>query len=139
MYLSEALDLINANHPDGAVEFYSKMKDDPWQKAHDTLEASLKSPGSDTEVAIQAFYAEIRRLQDLFKQSGIKQKAEPWNIGFHSPSKEEAAARSARQEQVCVGCGTTKKLKFVSYLGKATPTCAACASRFASNGQMPLF
>jgi hypothetical protein len=139
MHLSDALKLINENHPDGCVEFFSKMKDDPWDKAHRDLDTVLKMRDTDASVSIQAFYAEIRRLQDVFKSSGVKQKAHPANIGFYAPSEKMAAARFAKQEQCCVVCLTDKNLQIIKVEGKPTPCCESCVLKLQADPQMPLF
>ena len=139
MNLSDALRSINDNHPDGAVEFYAKMKDDPWQKAHDSLDISIREKTFEPGVAVQAFYAEIRRLQDLFRQSGVSQKAHPANVGFYAPTEREGSRRMAVQERYCVVCGTTKSLTFVRVEGKPTPCCESCVLKLQADPQMPLF
>lgn len=139
MKMSDALRSINDNHPDGAVEFYAKMKDDPWGKAHEDLDQAIRTKSIDSELAVQAFHAEIRRLQDHFKASGIKQKAHPANVGFYAPTEREGSRRMAAQERYCVVCGVSKGLTFVKVDGKPTPCCEACVLKLQTDSQMPLF
>lgn len=139
MKMSDALRSINDNHPDGAVEFYSKMKEDPWQKAHEDLDQAIRTRSIDQDLAVQSFYAEIRRLQDVFRSSGVKQKAHPASIGMYAPTDRDVSQRMATQERYCVVCGTSKSLTFVRVEGKPTPCCESCVLKLQADPQMPLF
>lgn len=139
MNLSEALHLINEHHPDGAVEFYAKMKDDPWSRAHEALNSELKTRGCDVGVAVQAFYAEIRRLQDLYRNAGHPVKAHPATIGLHSNTETQVAQRFATQAETCVYCGTTKKLMAIRIEEKLTPCCKDCRAKRQNGEQLSLY
>lgn len=140
MHLSKALELINLHQPEGCFEYWSSQPGDPWQKAHDSLESDLKISGMKPEVAITAFYAEIRRLQDDYRRMGLNYKSSPMTRGLYSNTTQQAAAKQAADDKLCVVCMSKINLQIIKVEGKLTPCCALCVEKLqGSDEQMPLF
>ena len=132
--MSQALERVNSIYLIGTIEFYSKLKPDHWQEAHDELEmaaALLKdSPNyfQDLGPHIQTFVATLEDLTEKFKPFSQGKKEPSPVTGFYSNSQEEAGQRRSISQKSCAECGTKSNLSAVKSPknGKPMIICKKC-------------
>jgi len=124
MKLSVFLEEVNKIYIPGLVRFYGNMKPDPWQAAHDKLEAALITKDEIIiSATIRSVFTELKRLADAYKagmQSPVP--AEPWEA-FHKP---EIADHFENKIKACRVCGERQNLTSISTGPKASDMQIVC-------------
>ncbi len=128
MLLSEALSLLDGDYEAGCVEYYARMKPDPWQVAHDKLEAKVTAPQDVLDGAVDEFCNELKNLQAAYRLVKPKDRPQPmpWNTAFYAKDMAQSNERQAKNDRACVDCMTTKGLVPYRTENGMIPICGPC-------------
>lgn len=126
MQLSEALYCLFVNEPAECASYYARMKDDPWQLAHDELEDCLAKPQEILDSAVEKFVAKIKQLEAAYKMSGEKVKPSIFHSALYARDAQDAKAAIACLDHHCFECMTGENLTVIRIDGKAVPICKSC-------------
>lgn len=133
MRLSEALDRISKAYLPGVIRFYQRMKDDPWQKAHDRLEGSMllnkgaKDYFEQIEISSREFCEECLSLIDKAKpfvdlnQTKVSIPDAFWLGEDRLKELEEST------KDLCAQCGSDTQVRMTFKSGHYGIYCGICA------------
>jgi hypothetical protein len=131
----EALEKISAKYAPGVVAYYGQLADDPWQKAHDDLQASLISKDFDViHAAADAFYQRCSELLDHFKRNSRASKEVSLKDAFELGSPELVKAIQSVKYKECYRCQTKEGLSLEAYGPEALQVRVACPQCKAKKG-----
>jgi len=128
MNLSEALFCLFADKPEECAIYYGQMKDDPWQKAHDELEAHITAPQDVLDEEVGKFVTKIKMLETAYKMSGVKVRPSVFTSALYAKSEDHVKVAIATVDHRCIDCMTDRHLVLIVIEGKASPICKACKS-----------
>jgi hypothetical protein len=105
----------------GAIEFYAKLPNDPWQKAHDDLEEAINDALKQEDYAahltpaVAQFEATLVELIEKYRPFAPNQPKSAIVTGFMSNSPEEFALRDSMITKSCAMCGTKEDVKIKNH------------------------
>jgi hypothetical protein len=131
MKFSEALDIVNKNYVVGCADFYGKMPNDPWQRAHDMLDAALLTKDNTIITsATKQFASTLLSLIEKYKEfSGGQTPKLSIADAFYIADPEKVRTLHAAQRKVCIYCEAESDLSLVNKAGQAVIMCNNCKAQ----------
>lgn len=114
MKIAEALDRVNSIYVPGTAKYYGALDPDPWQQAHDDLEAVMqKRDWRMTESACDRFVARCEDLINRFKAEGRAPKGVSIADAVFLGDEKRVKSWQSRTAKHCVKCEGKENLTLV--------------------------
>lgn len=129
MKLHQALAEVAKTYIPGVAKFYQGMNPDPWQDAHDQLEAAVKSDNEDAvSAASLGFVARCKALIKQFQDNGKATHGISAADAFHLGSEDRLRRRMSLKKKACAYCEGTEALKIKADPENETMVVVVCGS-----------
>lgn len=122
MQLSQALETIAKEYPNGCVEFFDALPNNPWQAAHDRLEGAIilhRGGGSYFNLISRAcdeFVKEIRKLMALYRATNPEQPSLPsLQDAFVIADEDKVRQIQSLTDCSCRVCGATDNIRAAAH------------------------
>lgn len=136
MKIGDYLDQVASAYVPGVAAYYQPLNPNPWNRAHDDFQESLKSPDFDHRLdAAKAFASRCLELIERFKRDSQPSKGVSVIDAVHMMSEERVMAHQSVKYKECYKCRTKEGLGLESYGEEALQVrvvCKACKVKLPS-------